>query len=165
MNQGYAVNRSAPDGVERDMTTPATRAVVVLGLLGLAAVHMLDLSSTMAETPYAGWLYVGAIGASLSLAGMVLSRPSAGVVATAGALAGAVLGAYVLSRTVGLPGMADDVGRWGQPLGVASLLAEGAVLLAAALALTAAAAPSGARVAGTGRISRPGRPRPAAPGR
>jgi hypothetical protein len=39
----------------------------------------------------------------------------------------------VLTRTVGLPGATDDIGNWLEPLGLASLFVEGAVIL---LALT-----------------------------
>jgi hypothetical protein len=32
---------------------------------------------------------------------------------------------YTLSRTTGLPGSIDDIGNWGQTLGIASLFVEG----------------------------------------
>jgi hypothetical protein len=36
--------------------------------------------------------------------------------------------AYVLNRTVGLPFAMEDIGNWGETLGVYSLIAEGAML-------------------------------------
>ncbi|GGS25573.1 hypothetical protein [Deinococcus knuensis] len=47
--------------------------------------------------------------------------------------AGAVLG-YVLTRSVGLPGVRDDIGNWAEPAGTVPLLLEIAfVVLAAAV--------------------------------
>ena len=37
-----------------------------------------------------------------------------------------------MSRTVGLPASTDDIGNWAEPLGLASLFVEGAVVLLSA---------------------------------
>ena len=47
--------------------------------------------------------------------------------AAAGLSASVILG-YVLSRTTGLPQATDDIGNWSEPLGIASLFVEGAVI-------------------------------------
>ena len=36
--------------------------------------------------------------------------------------------AFIYSRTAGLPGSADDIGNWWEPLGLASLFVEGALV-------------------------------------
>ena len=43
---------------------------------------------------------------------------------------------YVLSRGPGLPGYTDDRGNWTEPIGVASLIVEGVLLIVAAVVLT-----------------------------
>ena len=42
---------------------------------------------------------------------------------------------FVLSRTTGLPGSNDDVGDWANPLGLAALAVEAALLLLAVRAV------------------------------
>jgi hypothetical protein len=49
--------------------------------------------------------------------------------AGAAALSLAALVAYLLSRSVGLPSLSDDIGDWLNPLGVVAVLAEAAVVL------------------------------------
>jgi hypothetical protein len=43
--------------------------------------------------------------------------------------------AYAVSRTIGLPMMADDVGNWLEPLGIVSVVTESAVSALAVVAL------------------------------
>jgi hypothetical protein len=43
--------------------------------------------------------------------------------------------AFLLTRLVGLPGDPGDFGNWGDPLGTASLLVEGTLMLTAAVTL------------------------------
>ena len=45
--------------------------------------------------------------------------------AAAAALPAGAIVAFVISRTVGLPQGADDIGNWTEPLGLASLFVEG----------------------------------------
>jgi hypothetical protein len=42
----------------------------------------------------------------------------------AGGLAASAIAAYAVSRSVGLPLMADDIGDWVNPLGIGALCAE-----------------------------------------
>ena len=55
--------------------------------------------------------------------------------------AGAAIG-YVISRTIGIPGGADDIGNWGEPLGMASLFVEASLIALAAAVLSEARAPA-----------------------
>jgi len=54
---------------------------------------------------------------------------------------------FILSRTTGLPNASDDIGNWTEPLGLASLFVEGAVIAASlsAYAILPAKAKSTAR--------------------
>ena len=48
--------------------------------------------------------------------------------AAAAAVAAGPLAGYIASRGPGLPGYTDDIGNWFEPLGVASVLVELAVI-------------------------------------
>jgi hypothetical protein len=111
-----------------EMRDAVLRAVAVIGLAGVALIHLLDAHDTFASTPYKGWLFVGLIAGSLaSAAWLVRGSDSRAWSASALLSLGAIVG-FVYSRTVGLPGSADDIGNWWEPLGLASLFVEGAVV-------------------------------------
>ncbi|MER7024022.1 MULTISPECIES: hypothetical protein [Streptomyces] len=67
------------------------------------------------------------IAAALLLVGLVRLGWLLAVVVAVGPLLG-----YILSRGPGLPHYSDDVGKWTEPLGLASLAVEGALLLLSA---------------------------------
>jgi len=116
----------------------ATRAVLAVGLAGIGLIHLLDSIGKYHETRYVFWLYVELIVASLATAGAVLfTRSRTAYLAAAGLAASAIAG-YVVSRTTGLPNATGDIGNWTEPLGLASLFVEGAVVAvgAAAYAVT-----------------------------
>ena len=52
-----------------------------------------------------------------------------------GAAAARAIVGFVCSRTVGLPASSGDIGNWWEPLGLASLFVEGAVVALAAAVL------------------------------
>jgi hypothetical protein len=108
----------------------STRAAVAVGLAGIGLIHLLDSIGKYSETRYLFWMYVALIIGSLAAAGAVLfSRARLPFLAAAGLAASALVG-YILSRTTGLPNATDDVGNWAEPLGLASLFVEGAVIAA-----------------------------------
>ncbi|HEX3622535.1 MAG TPA: hypothetical protein VHT97_09485 [Acidimicrobiales bacterium] len=112
-----------------------TRAVAVLGLLGVALIHLLDLQSKFHETPYLGWAYVGLIVGTLATAAVLIRHDSRRAWVAALVLAGATFLGYALSRTTGLPSATDDIGNWLEPLGLASLFVESCVVLLSGYAL------------------------------
>jgi len=104
------------------------RATVAIGLAGIGLIHLLDAIGKYNETRYLFWMYVALILASLATAGAVLfTRTPAAFLAAAGLAASAAAG-YVLSRTTGLPNATGDIGNWTEPLGLASLFVEAAVV-------------------------------------
>src|SRR3954469_25457952 len=107
------VHRAIRDGI--------TRGVAVVGLAGVALIHLIDAPGKFSETPYMGWMYVGLIAASLGVAYSLIrtSSPKAWL-AAAGLAASAIIG-FTLTRTVGLPQATGDIGNWSEPLGMASL--------------------------------------------
>jgi hypothetical protein len=81
-------------------------------------------------------MYIGAIAASIGLAGWLVARGSSPLVwAATGGLALSVLTGFVLSRPTGLPNSTGDIGNWSEGLGLASMFVEGAVVVLSAWAL------------------------------
>ena len=119
--------------VARDI---ATRAIAVVGLAGIALIHLLDSIGKYGETRYLFWMYVALMAGSLAVAGALLHVRDRRVWLAAGGLAASAIAGYVLSRTTGLPGAHDDVGNWTEPLGLASLFVEGAVVAVSGYAYT-----------------------------
>ena len=116
--------------------------LAIVGLAGIASIHLLDAQSQFEETPYLGWVYVALILGPIAIAGSLgggdqacgwtlapRAWPAAGVPAFS-AVAG-----YTLSRTTELPGASGDSGNWGEQLGIASLFVEGTVVAVSAFAL------------------------------
>ena len=104
------------------------RAIAVIGLAGVALIHLLDSPGTFDEQAYKGWLYIGLIGGSVATAAALIRSSDSRAWLAAALLPLGALGAFVISRTVGLPGGADDIGNWSEPLGLASLFVEGCLV-------------------------------------
>ena len=123
-----AVREAVSDGV--------ARAIGAIGMMGIALIHLLDLPDTISATAYIGVMYIGLIVGSIVVAAELI-RTGASRAWVAGALlAGGAIAGYTVSRTVGLPMSTDDIGNWGQPLGIASLFVEGSLVALSALALS-----------------------------
>jgi hypothetical protein len=124
------------------------RAVAVIGLAGIALIHVLDAHDTFVATPYKGWLYVGLIAGSLGTAGWLIRAGDARAWTAAALLSIGAIAAFAYSRTVGLPSSAGDIGNWWEPLGLSSLFVEGAVAAVAGSVLLARATVAPVRFAG-----------------
>jgi hypothetical protein len=105
------------------------RAVAVVGLAGVALVHLLELPGQIKETAYVGVLFIGVIVAALAAAEWLIRADDPRAWLAAGGLALSVMAGYAVSRTTGLPAATEDVGNWLEPLGLASLFIEGLVVL------------------------------------
>lgn len=103
-------------------------------MLGVAYIHYLDLGSKMSEVPYLGYMYIALIIGSVVSAVLLFVRPRLGWTLGGLLALGAFVG-YAVNRTVGMPLAMDDIGNWGEPLGVASLVAEGAMVVLSAATL------------------------------
>jgi hypothetical protein len=123
------------------------RAVTVLGLLGVAIVHLIDSVGTYSETRYIFWLYMALIVACVVLAAVLLFGRRASpqfVWSAVFVIALAPLAGFILSRSVGLPADGGDIGNWTEPLGLVSMFVETLLaLLAAARATVVWALPRG----------------------
>jgi hypothetical protein len=125
------------------------RAVGVLGLVGIAIIHLIDSVGTFSETRYIFWLYVALIVGCVALAvALLFARRVDPALAWSAVviLALAPLIGFILSRSTGLPADGDDIGNWSEPLGLVSMFVE---TLVVALGVWRAAAATGqARVRG-----------------
>jgi hypothetical protein len=126
-------------GAARGITVPhaAVHVVGAMLALGIAAVHVADQGGVTALTSpdWIGWGYrlieVGGVATALVL---LLSPLAPQALAWAGWAAGALLGtgpfvAYLLSRSVGIPGDHGDVGNWGYWVGTVALFIEAALVV------------------------------------
>lgn len=108
----------------------------VTALLATALIHFVEAPAAFTEATYKGLLFVAnGVGAMIAVGGIVRGVWSCwliGLVVAGGAIVG-----YVASRTVGLPGIPAEPDAWLEPWGVASLVAEGAVVLLFLVALRA----------------------------
>lgn len=102
-----------------------------------AAVHIPVIPEHLRQAPYMGVLFIALTTVCFALAAAVLlpggERPV--VWAASAAVCAAAVGAYVLSRTVALPEIGDDVGAWADPLGLAALGSESLTVVLAGVAL------------------------------
>lgn len=98
-------------------------------LLGVAEIHFLDVFDKFDESAAQGWMFASLIVGCL-VATLALVHRSTLLVWTLAALCGAApIAGYIVSRSLGLAGVTDDIGNWKEPLGLASLSVEGSLLL------------------------------------
>jgi hypothetical protein len=107
--------------------------------LAVTTVHIADQGGVTALTSpsWIGWGYrTIEVGGVLTALALLLPRPARLTTLTAwtGWAAGVLLGvgpfvAYILSRSVGVPGDSGDVGNWGYWVGTVSLFIEAALIV------------------------------------
>ncbi|NYD42841.1 hypothetical protein [Nocardioides panaciterrulae] len=117
-----------------------------------AAVHVPLIGEHLEEAPYIGVLFIVLAAACVLLAAVVVLVDSPLVWLGCGMSSLLALAAFLLSRTVGLPEIGDDVGNWGEPLGYPAIAAEVLTISFAALVLA-----SGQRTAHSHRRGTPAR--------
>jgi hypothetical protein len=126
------------------MTTPAhsLRIVAVLAIVATGLIHLATARESFGEATYKGLLFVAnGVGALVAAVGVYRDRADWGWLLGALLAGGAALG-YVLSRTVGLPGLPAEPDAWFEPLGVASLVAEVVFLMVFAVTRRQSSVPS-----------------------
>ena len=105
-----------------------------LMLLITAGTHVPLIPGHLEEAPYVGVLFILLSVVSLVFAVLLVRWDSPAVWTASGALTLLAALAFLVSRTVGLPQLADDMGNWTEPLSFPAVAAE---LLATLLAFIA----------------------------
>jgi len=111
------------------------RSIGVVALLGIAAMHFLQIVETFQETPLLGLGYVALISASVVAAGWLIVVDDTRAWAAAGLISFAVIVGYTVTRLVGTTFDNQDVGNWSCVLGLASLFVEATLLALSSLAI------------------------------
>jgi hypothetical protein len=138
-HQSVASTALQDGGDASGITVPVITVRIAGAMLALtiAAVHIADQGGVTAFTSpdWIGWGYrIIEVGGVLTALTLLLPLQARLAPAWAGWAAGVLLGigpfvAYVLSRTVGVPGDPGDVGNWGYWVGTVSLFVEAALVV------------------------------------
>jgi hypothetical protein len=100
------------------------RAIGALVLLGIGAMHFLQIVSTFQGTPVLGVAYVVLIAACLAVAAGLVARGDRRTWIAAGAVSAGAIGGYIFTRALSTPLDNQDVGNWSCMLGLAALFVE-----------------------------------------
>lgn len=100
------------------------RALPVVALIVAGVAHIPVIPDHLHEAPYIGILFIVLTAASFALAAVIALRDVAAAYYSTAAVMGLAILAYVVSRTIGLPQIGDDIGNWLEPLGVVSVISE-----------------------------------------
>ena len=106
-----------------------------LALLVAGAAHIPVIPAHLNEAPYMGVAFVGFTVVALVLATVVAVRAPAIAIAASAVACAAAIATYAATRLVAFPQLADDVGNWGERLGVVSIASEAVVVVLACFAL------------------------------
>jgi hypothetical protein len=117
-------------GIDSPWRYPTAGLALVAGLA-----HVPVTPEHLREAPYIGVMFIVLTTACVLLATAILIVDSVLVWTALGVTTMVAAVAYAISRTVGLPLMADDVGNWLEPLGIVSVVTETAVSALAMVAL------------------------------
>ncbi|WP_052442819.1 hypothetical protein [Streptacidiphilus neutrinimicus] len=104
------------------------RGVAIVALAGTALVHLVQLPDTAHQMPGLAVLFAGLALTAAGLAVALVRTDSPRLWQATALTAGAALGGYVLTRSTAVPFDNGDVGNWLEPLGLAALFIEGALL-------------------------------------
>ena len=114
---------------------PALRGAAAVGLVTVGVIHALEIQGQLSGTV---WLTAGfcLLAAAAPLAGLwLLIQPALPSWALTGLVGLCAAAGYVLTRSLAMPGDADDRGNWLEPLGLASLIIELVIVILAVLSI------------------------------
>jgi hypothetical protein len=113
------------------MPAPAQRGArpaAAAGLVAIALLHVAAAGPEWGDTRGVFWMFMGLAGVCGALAIRLLQGLDRWSWKAVIALAVLPFAGYVLSRSTGLPGATDDIGDWANPLGLAALAVEVALV-------------------------------------
>ncbi|HWB66590.1 MAG TPA: hypothetical protein VG708_07165 [Mycobacteriales bacterium] len=118
----------------------------VAGLLIVAgAAHIPVTPEHLHEAPYIGALFIALTVGCFALALLLVGADTRLAYGAASIVAFLAVAAYVVSRSTALPQIGDDVGNWLEPLGVVSIVTEGAACLLSVSVIAARRPTAGGR--------------------
>jgi len=95
--------------------------IILILIIGL--VHVIDAKDSFSDAIYKGWLfYANGVAALIAAYGIYHKNNWGWILGLLIAIGS--MGAYVASRTVGLPFIPSEPDAWFEPLGVAAMTAE-----------------------------------------
>lgn len=112
------------------------RLVAAAAAAGMAVAHIPVTKAHLSEAPYIGIGFVLLTIAGLMLLQLLVTRDTIAVWTASLLVSVLALLGYLLSRTLGLPEITDDIGNWSDPLGVVAIVSEAVLLLTAVAHLT-----------------------------
>ena len=116
---GYRMSTST----KRDFSPEKLAGAAISLIVVVCIIHLFDAPGDLQEAPYKGVLFLanffGALSAAIGIHRGHRWGWALGVLVAGGAIVG-----YVISRTVGLPGLPVEE-EWLEPLGLLSLVVEG----------------------------------------
>ncbi|GAB3038922.1 hypothetical protein GCM10027052_18380 [Parafrigoribacterium mesophilum] len=95
-----------------------------LFLMVNAAIHLYLTPMHLVEAPYIGALFIALSAACIILAVLVTFFDNLLVWTATGAMSLLALMAFLISRTIGMPQIRDDIGNWTDPLGYPDMVVE-----------------------------------------
>ncbi|MGN6741956.1 MAG: hypothetical protein ACTHJL_01480 [Amnibacterium sp.] len=115
---------------ERGQAPSIWRDPLLAALTVTAVAHVPVTPGHLAEAPYVGVLFLLLEVACVGLVVLILRAEVRWRFLGAALLGLGAIAALLVSRTVGLPLMADDIGNWSDPLATISLVAESVLVVA-----------------------------------
>jgi len=108
------------------------RVVAAAAAIGEAVAHIPVTKEHLTEAPYIGIAFVLVTVAGFVLAQLLLTADTRRLWQATAVVSALALVAFLLSRTIGLPQIQDDIGDWSDPLGTVAVVCE-AIMLATAI--------------------------------
>ncbi len=142
---GAVVDRVAVDRWVATLDTPVRSPLCPLGAAAgavIASTHLFITPEHLSEAAYLALLFTVLSCVMIGVSVGLLRRDALWLwVLGCLACALAIIG-YVISRTIGLPLAADDIGRWADPVGIVAMTAEAVFVVLAVMAIRRAFRPA-----------------------
>jgi len=104
--------------------SPTIKVLAIVAILGTGLIHLVEARDAFGDATYEGLLFVAnGVGALVAAVGIYRDQRVLGWLLGLLVAGGAII-AYVVSRTVGLPGLPAEPENWFEPMGVAAVLCE-----------------------------------------
>lgn len=128
------------------LNLPRLTAAAGTGLvLGVALIHLWEAPEHFEAARYLGALFVADFVAFLVAAAGIVRGSTRWGWSLGALVSGLSLLAYLWSRVIGLPGFAEAVGDWDEPLGSLAMALEGLFLVVYVAVMTGIAVPAPGR--------------------